>query len=298
MKTAYRRPSNSSIPGYSENAVLQLIVASGVGYVAYSFTEILLKVAEASPGVFINISSNIVLPPIKLFILKFWTVFTYGWVHNGFWDLFTNMVWLYSFGSVFQALVGYRQVIPLFIYSLIIGGVFFELSQLLPGDAFIAYHSIVGSQAAITALAVAALTVAPGYRFHLASHFSIPLIVIAIIFFGLMILNSNLEAPVLCMLAGGALSGFGYAKLLQNGNQPGMWMYRTIQRADGMVQPRERNWKQPGKKRSQVLDKMDQNRRNTESRIDEILDKINQQGYNSLTKEEKEILMKAGKDSN
>ena len=35
----------------------------------------------------------------------------------------------------------------------------------------------------------------------------------------------------------------------------------------------------------------------TQSRIDEILDKINQKGYNSLSKEEKEALLRAGKDS-
>ena len=34
----------------------------------------------------------------------------------------------------------------------------------------------------------------------------------------------------------------------------------------------------------------------TEDKIDQILDKINQKGYNSLTKEEKDILKKASED--
>jgi hypothetical protein len=34
----------------------------------------------------------------------------------------------------------------------------------------------------------------------------------------------------------------------------------------------------------------------TQQRIDDILDKINQKGYNSLTQEEKDILSRASKD--
>jgi hypothetical protein len=34
----------------------------------------------------------------------------------------------------------------------------------------------------------------------------------------------------------------------------------------------------------------------SQHRIDEILDKINQKGYNSLTKEEKEMLLRAGSE--
>ena len=35
-----------------------------------------------------------------------------------------------------------------------------------------------------------------------------------------------------------------------------------------------------------------------QKRIDDILDKINQHGVNSLTQEEKEILLRAGKEDN
>jgi hypothetical protein len=100
------------------------------------------------------------------------------------------------------------------------------------------------------------------------------------------------------MLAGGALTGFVYMMLLKNGKQPGMWVYNMFDKLSNMAEPnadriREKN----SKKRNEALNAYT-SKQNNQKRIDEILDKINQKGYDSLTKEEKEILMKASKDNN
>jgi hypothetical protein len=107
-----------------------------------------------------------------------------------------------------------------------------------------------------------------------------------------------MHTPSLFMLAGGALTGFTYMVLLKNGKQPGMWIYNMFDKMNTLTEPdadriREKN----SKKRNEALGGYNAKPSN-QKRIDDILDKINQKGYNSLTDEEKDILMKASKDNN
>lgn len=296
MKTMYKRPFNSPRPGYSENAVLQLIIAAGVGFIAYHLSRVILLVAEANPQTFPSIFTyNLGLAPFALFKSKVWTVLTYGWVHNGFWELFSNMIWLYCFGGVLQMLTGYRQVIPVFVYSLVIGGIFYELAQLIPGVNTGGY--LFGAQAGVMGLAAAALTFAPTYRFYFGEHFSVPIAVIAVIFLALMVMNANVEGAKLLLLAGGGLTGFGYVKLLQSGYKPGAWPYEILDKLNHAFSPDEQKIRtKNSKKRNEVISRI-QSHKFTQKRVDDILDKINTEGYNALTKEEREILMNAGKDN-
>jgi membrane associated rhomboid family serine protease len=299
IKSIYNKSSQSGIPGFDHNAVLQLIVASGVGYVAYNLIWVIIRLGEPqSMFFFTHIKPSVVLPPVHLFLSKFWTVLTYGWVHNGFWELFSNMIWLYTFGSVVQMLVGYKQVIPLFIYALVIGGLFYEVSQLLPGDVFRGREAMLGAQAGIIALAVAALTIAPSYRFYFTPTFSIPIVVVACIFFALAVMNSNLEGPGMMLLAGGSLTGYLYIILLQRGKKPGAWMYDIFDTMERSATPDVRASYKHQVKRNTILKNLKSNPGSvTQSRVDDILDKINQKGFDALTKEERDILNRAGKEN-
>lgn len=297
MNTSRKRSPLSSIPGYSQNAVLQIIVASATGFITYHLIRVILLVVGLSENYFTtNFTPYVALPNLDNFGAKFWTVFTYGWTHDGFWVLFTNMVWLYGFGAVMQTLVGYKQLIPLFVYSLIIGGLFYEGSQLLTGVNTTGY--MIGAHAGVVGIATATLTLSPNYRFYLAPTFSIPIVVLAIIFYALMLVNINMHTPSLFMIAGGALTGFTYMMLLKNGKQPGIWVYNLFDRMSSLTEPdtdkiREKN----SRKRNEALSNY-QLRQNNQKRIDDILDKINQKGYNSLSQEEKDILTKASNDNN
>lgn len=293
----YKR--TSGIPSFSKNAVLQLIAASGTTYILYHMVRIVMLILEMDMRQFnAHVAGNIALPQVSLFLPKVWTVLTYGWVHNGFWELFSNMVWLYAFGSIVQMLIGYKQVIPMFFYCLVVGGVFYELSQLLPSSVFAGRQLMFGAQAGVIGLAVAALTLSPDYRFYLTEHFSIPLIVIVIIFCVLAIINTGMQGPALFLLAGGAGMGFGYVKLLKAGFHPGAWFYNIFDLLGSSAEPNEYVAAQKkSKKRKSVLhSKYKPQRGLSRDTIDEILDKINEKGYDALTKEEKEALFKAGKE--
>ncbi len=299
MKTMSRPSSSSLIPGYSQNAVLQLIVASGACYIVYKMAWVTMIVFGVNGKTAQSlVYSYVSLPALKDWPGQWWTLLTYGWFHDRFFEWVSNMVWLYCFGSVVQALIGYRQVIPVFIYGLLTGGAFYLLGQFLP--AFVALAPLVTAQAGIMALAAATVTISPRYRFYLGEHFSIPLLVIVGIYLVLnMVFYAGGNGPLLLMNAGGLLAGFLTVTLLKKGFQPGAWMYRVPAAVQRVFTPDEDLLRRrKGGRRSKVLSQKPEGKGFSQKRIDDILDKISQRGYKSLTSEERELLLRASKEEN
>jgi membrane associated rhomboid family serine protease len=299
MNTGSKRSALSYIPGYKNNAVLQLIIASGVAFVMLGCSWGVMQIVYQGDSSNFNqyFLANIGLPAVAAFKAHWWTVLTYGWFSfNGFFDLLSNMLWLYCFGSVVQMLVGPRQIIPLFAYSLVAGGIVYLLAQLLPGELgkTPVVAGLLGPRAGLLGMAAAAVALTPNYRFYLTETFRIHILVVAGIFAALMIMNSGLYLPVILLLAGGGLTGFAYVKLLKAGYRPGEWMYSLSAKVESLATPHpdaEKNRKM--KTRGAMYEPKSGI---TQKRIDDILDKINQKGYNALSAEEKDILMRAAKE--
>ena len=301
MNTGRKRSALSYIPGLTNNAVLKLIIFSSLLYVLLALCWSVIMLVYMGPNNFNQyFIPSVALPTLAGIKSHWWTLFTYGWLQypNGFWELLSNMLWLYCFGSVVQMLVGPKQVIPMYFYCLLAGGVFYLLGQLLPGELGKPPFTlgILGPRAGLMGLAAAAFTLTPKYRFYLTETFSIPFAVVAGIFTVLMIFGSGFYLPVILMIAGGGVVGFAYIRALQAGYRPGEWMYRLTGSIEGLVTPDENAaWKRHAKKRNEMLGRYEPKNGVTQKRIDEILDKINQKGYNSLSAAEKETLLKAGK---
>ncbi|MES2479745.1 MAG: rhomboid family intramembrane serine protease [Bacteroidota bacterium] len=266
------------IPSYNRNAVVQLIAFSGVGFIMVHLVWITLIVyavpelrAHQLTFEYIGLSS------LGTIGNRWWTIFTYGWCHRGFWEWLSSMLWLYAFGNVVQNLVGYKQIIPLFVYSVLAGGLAFTGVQFLPAALIPDTTLVMGAQAGIMGLMAASITLSPKYRIYLSEYFSIPLMLLAGIFMVLMLINTDFKLATITMLLAGALSGFVFIKLLQNGYQPGAWAYRLYNKMDTTFSPKEAYRPKP-------------DRTSKEEAIDRILDKINERGYHSLTKSEKDQL--------
>ena len=97
----------------------------------------------------------------------------------------------------------------------------------------------------------------------------------------------------------GSLFGYIYTKFLQNGIDLGSGLNSFTHRIASFFSKQDAspfkkvhvNPKKPILKRESKVVAKDK----TQQQIDEILDKISQSGYDSLTSEEKEFLFKAGK---
>lgn len=291
--------NSKGIPAFHENSVLKLIIVSGSCFAAYWFIWAVMLVYEADPAIFPSMfTANIAMPRISGFASKAWTILTYGWIHVSFWVLFSNMIWLYAFGSLIQMLVGHRHLFPIFIYSLIAGGIFYQVAQLFPGAYFEGREFMSGAQAGVVGLAVAALTLAPDHKFHFSETFRIPLVLVFVVFIALQLMNANInvEGASLFLLMGGALSGFLYVLLLRNGYRPGGWAYDFFDKVNAKFEPNESAYvNKESTRRNKTISMYSPKPKQgiSQNNIDAILDKINQNGYDSLSKEDKETLLKA-----
>lgn len=284
------------IPGYNQNAVLQLIVASSAGFIIYHCVRVAFIVfgrqALAATGLVDTYSA---LQPPPAFWEHPWTLLTYGWAHHGFWEWLTNMVWLYCFGNVVQNLVGHRQVIPTFIYGQLLGGALYVFTWYIPGLRA-APLSLLTANAGVMALAAATVTLAPKYRFYIGENFSVPLLVVVGIFVALNGLVHYAHLPLLMLCIGGLGAGYITMSFLKKGLQPGAWMYDITSTLNNAFAPHED--KPQGHRRNDAirLTRKQHEQELSERRVDEILEKIHQRGYASLSAEEREMLVKASKE--
>lgn len=287
------------IPGYDNNTVLKLIFFLSGAYIMLAITwAIVMLVYESADNFNDYFLAYIALPHISGFTGHWWTVFTYGILQfpNSFMELLSNMLWLYCFGSVLQMLVGKKQIVPIFFYSLIMGGVFYLLAQFVPGAWGNCPPYIMGPRAGLMGICCAAITVTPGYRFYLTETFSIPIMVVAGIFGVLMIVGSGFYLPVILMLAGGGLVGFGYIRLLRAGYRPGQWMYSLGNKLESLATPGDSARRKTAAIRNTAYTSGTGPIADASKKIDDLLDKINQRGYKSLSKEERDFLSSVGKE--
>lgn len=309
MRMSQRKSPLSYIPGLKDNAVLKLIIFSGVAYMLLAISwAINMMVLQGEWDIFNKyFVPNVALGDVHNFGSSWWTILTYGWFQfpNTFMELLSNMVWLYLFGSLVQMLVGGKHIVPIYVYALTMGGVVYMLAQFIPGKlgmpAFVnsggsIYAAYLGPKAGIVAMAVASITLAPKYKLYITPTLSIPLMGVAGVFIALALIFSGTNFPSLLMVVAGGIVGFGYIKLIQAGYRPAQWAIDLINKIESVVTPknstetRDRVGIRIKNKVYAPINKVSQ------STIDEILDKINQKGYNALSKEEKEMLLRAGKE--
>ena len=93
---------------------------------------------------------------------------------------------------------------------------------------------------------------------------------------------------------GGALMGFVYVRQLQRGRNLGTWITAVLTWLGGLF--RRRPAIKVNYRRTQPAGPRAESRLSvSQQEIDAILDKISERGYDSLTREEKEKLFRAGK---
>nr|WP_255539666.1 rhomboid family intramembrane serine protease [Longitalea luteola] len=233
-----------------------------------------------------------------------WTLLSFMFMHSNPWEMIGNLLWLWAFGYIFQEITGNRKLIPLFIYGSVGAGIFFTLCynlipKLVPMGPAV---TLVGASAGIWAIAVAATTMDPDYRIFPMINGGFPLWIMTVIYLIIdfaLIAAQKSPPGYFAHLAGGFV-GFLFIYQLRRGHDWSNWMNNFFDWLGNLFNPDRQSWKktartdlhynargtQPYKKIPNI----------TQKRIDEILDKINQQGYRFLTDEEKDILKRAAED--
>ncbi len=220
-------------------------------------------------------------------LTRFWTPLTYMFMHAGIFHILFNMLWLYWMGQIFEEYLGKKRTIGLYILGGLSGALFFVAADnIFPFFAVAVNGStVVGASASVMAIIIATATLLPDYRISLILIGPVKLKWIAIFYVVIDFLSiAGPNAGGEFSHLGGALFGFIYIKQLQKGND---WIgaLTSIFKSRSKLKVASKN-----------SDK-NSNGKPRQEEIDRILDKISQSGYESLNKQEKEVLFRASKDN-
>jgi hypothetical protein len=219
--------------------------------------------------------------------------------HDNIWRVFSNMLWLWCFGYIMQDLTGNKKIVPIFIYGGIAGGIAFMLAyNFVPSlQAQLPYASAVGASAGVMAVAIATTMVSPTYKIFPMIAGGIPLWVLTALYVisDLATVSISDTGNLVAHLAG-AVAGFLFILFFRMGYDGSEWMSNFFDWVANLFNPdkpkKGKNIKEELFYKSTTTPfKVTPNV--TQQRVDEILDKINQKGYNALTAEEKDLLKRA-----
>jgi membrane associated rhomboid family serine protease len=293
------------ILGQDGNSLVLMIAILTLVFCIFKFIYVTYVLGGLNTDSFrVNIFNWFVLPAkIETLLSRPWTILTYMFMHDGVFHLLGNVLWLWAFGFILQDLAGNNKLVPLFIYGGVAGGFLFILtSNVFPVfSANIDGRTLEGASAGVMAVAVATTALAPDYRIFPMLNGGIPLWVLTIIFviIDFASIPENNGGGHIAHL-GGAAIGYIFIKQLRKGSDWSIWMNQFFSWVSNLFNPDKKEWKKTARKELFYKTRGTTPYRKvanvTQKRIDEILDKINQQGYRFLTDEEKEILKRASED--
>ncbi|MEE4257695.1 MAG: rhomboid family intramembrane serine protease [Bacteroidales bacterium] len=229
-----------------------------------------------------------------LLIYRPWTLITYMFLHTSFWHILFNMLWLYWFGKIFTQYLSQRQLLVTYLLGGLAGGLLYILAyNALPvftNDLVMA--RALGASASVMAIVAAISFYVPNYTINLIFLGRVKIFYLALALFVLdffMIRHGNAGGHIAHI--GGAIYGFFYVYYLRKGRD----FSKIFPRFRGISGWKSRIRRKPGTKTNNVKrpksdEEFNRERAAKQKRIDHILDKISRSGYDSLTKEEKELL--------
>ena len=222
-----------------------------------------------------------------------WTLFTYGFLHHSFSHLFFNMLVLYFIAQTFSNLFSPRMALKIYLLGVVSGAVFFSITSALVPSLLNINAPLVGASAGVRACIIFLCVYMPykivgifNFRFKL-KYLGIAMVVLDLP--GLLSENSGGTIAHI----GGYILGYFYANQLQKGREIGGFIDKILNYLSSK-QPLKTVYKNKQKK---YTNSTQQNRSDFthQKQIDLILDKISKSGYESLSKQEKDFLFRAGK---
>ena len=242
-------------------------------------------------------------------LLKPWSLFTYMFVHEGLGHIFFNMLIFYWFGRIIGDFIGDRRILPLYIMGGLAGAIVFFMSMfLLKPDQMIFCH---GASASVMAFVFASATLSPDYemRLILIGPVKIKFIAAALFLIDLATIANDVNTGGHFAHIGGAIMGSLYILTLRKGDDLATPFNNFFDWSKSLFskpppKPKKTTAKvrtlTPQKPRRSVFGEKPSPPKaydgmGYQEKLDAILDKINDLGYEELSEEEKEFLVEASK---
>lgn len=296
------------------NMVTKLVLVNFVVWVSLSLVYLLLWVTMGWMGnfnlwFFNNIVSHLCMQAVPFKLLTHpWTLFTSIFLHQDFWHVITNIIWLYLFGTVVGDLIGDRRVLPIYLMGGLVGNLLFMLSANIFSGVVGLYA--LGASGAVMAFAGTALMLAPDYRVALLllGEVKLKYIVLVMVLLDLLGISYTNNTGGHVAHLGGFFFGILFVYRLRDGHDLLRPMHYIIDRIVLFFKQEKMPRQTPRRKPTlqKVYQQPDGRSRNVrevvpgdpsvfQEKLDAILDKIKAEGYDSLNQEEKEFLFQASK---
>ncbi len=212
---------------------------------------------------------------------RFYTIVTYAFLHQDLFHILFNMLWLYWMGNLFLDFLKPRQFQVVYWGGALVGALAFALIFNLSPQLQTQGSFLMGASAAVMAVFAAIATLVPNYSIRLLLFGDVRLKFLLLVYIlidmvGIRAGAANIGGNLAHL--GGALFGFTYIKLLQNGTDLSSFLVKK---------PKMKVVRNESRKRKTEATNQEE--------IDAILDKISKTGYDQLTAKEKQILFEASK---
>jgi membrane associated rhomboid family serine protease len=243
---------------------------------------------------YISLSSN-----LTDLLWKPWSVISYAFFHSDIFHILFNLLMLNFAGRLFLTFFTQKQLLSLYFVGAIFAGFVYLVGyQFLPSLTN-ANTALIGASASVMAILFATVAYAPFMEIRLLIfgqlklwHIALVLVVIDLIQLPMSNTGGHLSH------LGGAVFGYFYIQQLKKGRDICAWFTSIVDALFNLGRKKTTPFKKVHKNYNGPIEKPTSRiitKDKTQQQIDEILDKISQSGYDTLTKEEKEFLFKVGK---
>ncbi len=285
---------------FRQGSILTKLIYINAGvFVVIKLLQLVLLLSGLGMG-YANIIINWLSVPSDpaLLIFRPWTLITYMFLHYDFFHVLFNLLYLFWFGRLFVQLVDVNKLLTVYIWGGLAGAALYIFSfNLLPafnsGDGS---SSMLGASAAVMAILFAVARIRPNFSVYLFLIGPVKLKFLALGAFIIELISipgMNNTGGIISHI-GGALVGLYYGWKLSEGKIKGNFFDNIAGKSEGI-------FKRKSKLRvthSRPMTDMEYNTQKVrrQKELDRILEKIKQSGYDSLSKEEKQMLFNASQE--
>ena len=223
-------PNQKPLLGADNNALVALLAINLVAYVMLGFLKVIYFLDGTPIELFYkNIFHLFTLPTSgDQWMTQAWSLFTFNWIHDGFWELLTNMIWLTVFGYVLQMNQSNKHLFPIYFYAGLMGGLSYVMMSFGICANFISFP-LMGASMSVSALVMAATLIAPRFKLLANIGNGVPLWILSIIYFALQIATlTNYQFANSLVAITSVLTSVVYVLLLKKGVDLGKWMHNLL----------------------------------------------------------------------
>lgn len=281
------------------DTILQLLIINVIVF-------LVVRVIGALLGLF-NIEgvtallTNMLAMPASLYgiLFKPWTILTHMFLHVDLMHLLSNMLVLYFGGQLFAQYIGTKRLLQVYILGGLSGALLFLIAfNTLPLFSNIRSADSInfGASAAVMAVFVAIATYIPDFivRVFFVLELRIKYLAIILVLLSLISVDGGNAGGNIAHI-GGAIFGYFYTKRLRDGKETGNFIQKILEFFKTWFNKKPKLvYKNPDFKIKNDYE-FNAAKKSNQELIDTILDKISKSGYDSLSKQEKDVLFKASK---